>query len=141
MVGGHTNVDFAQFTSTASTATVAHICFGYVPDYAKVYINIGGTNSDVFEWANILTFDQWIAATDSLKTTGSSGNRTLATTGVSLYAGGDTVAAADVTNRLYFDKDGNVLAAGVVTTPGIQITVAIQTQAGKNFVRAYRTAK
>jgi hypothetical protein len=112
-----------------------------VPDYAKVYINIGGTNSDVFEWANILTFDQWIAATDSLKTTGSSGNRTLATSGVSLYAGGDTVAAADVTNRLYFDKDGNVLAAGVVTTPGIQITVAIQTQAGKNFVRAYRTAK
>jgi hypothetical protein len=112
-----------------------------LPDFAEVYIGIEDTNSNLYEWARLATFDQWPAAADALLTTGSDGIRTLETSGPLVYAGGDTVTATDVTNGAYRDRDGAILAAGVVTTAGLSIPAALQTASSKNFLRVYRAAK
>ena len=141
MIGGHANADFAQWTSD-STPHIVTVVLGYVPDFAEVYIGIEDTNSDLYEWANIATFSQWVAAADALLTTGSTGVRTLDSTNSPFaYAGGDTVTATDVTNGAYRNRDGAILAAGVVTQAGISIPAGAQSSSSKNFLRAYRAAK
>lgn len=140
MVGGSAQVEFAQFTSKA-TAAVAVVELGFIPAFARIYIDVDGTNSNVLEWANITDFTQWPVAAHVLITTGSTGVRTKSTSGPTAYEGNDTVTSTDVTNEKYHDRDGSIRAAGAVTKAGISIPAALQVNGGKNFIEAYRASK
>lgn len=131
--------DIAQFTSTASTATIAVICLGYVPDYVEYYQDCQGTNPNKYTWVNTAKFSMFAAgADDTILMTGSTGVLTLDTASLAAHTGGDDISATDVTNRKYFDVQGNVLAATETSKAGISIPAGDQTASGKNFLVCWR---
>jgi galactokinase len=80
----------AQFTSKTSSAGVVKVMFGFVPDFALLFVDHGGTNPNQYWWFNNTNLSQWAAAL-SLLTTGSTGVVTRVTSGITAYAGGDIV--------------------------------------------------
>jgi hypothetical protein len=129
----------AQFRSTTTTATVAIVCFGFVPVHVRALIDTRGTNPNQLEWFNRARFGLWQAgADDAILTTGSTGVMTVDTASISTYAGGDVVTSTDVTNRKYFDTQGNVLVAGTIAPAGISIPAGDQVADGYNFIIADR---
>lgn len=129
----------AQFQSTATTATVAVVCLGFVPVHVRALIDTRGANPNQLEWFNRDRFSMWQAgADDAILTTGLTGTTTLDLASISAYAGGDVVTATDVTNRKYFDPQGAVLAAGTIAPAGISIPAGDQVASGYNFIIADR---
>ena len=86
------DIAFAQFTSKASSAGVVNVMLGFVPDFAILLADIGGTNPNIYFWANHSTLDKWDVA-QSLLLTGSSGIVTQDASGIAVYAGGDAYPA------------------------------------------------
>ncbi len=130
--------DIAQFTSS-STAAVAVICLGYVPDLVEYYENCQGTNPNKRVWVNTAKYSMAAAgADDTILVTGSSGVYTLDTASIAAHTGGDDISDTDVTNRKYFDVQGNVLAATETSKEGISIPAGDQTNSGKNILLCWR---
>lgn len=137
-LGGVAQITMAQWTSSG-TAADAKIQLGFVPDYVIVVNDCQGTNPNMRFWLNPGNFSMAAAgADDSILDTGSTGVLTLDTASVAAYTGGDTVTATDVTNRLYFDEQGNVTAAGKITQAGILSPAGDQVNSGKNYLIAFR---
>lgn len=87
------DIAIAQFTSKTSSAGDVFVQLGFVPSFAIVVVNHGGTNPNVYLWANHDDLSQW-ADELALLVTGSSGVITrVATAGQSIdqYAGGDII--------------------------------------------------
>lgn len=138
MPGGYSEAAVAQFTST-STAAVAVIELGFIPVHVQAFFDTQGTNPNIRYWFNLADFSMWQAgADDVILDTGSTGVLTLDTASIAAYAGGDTVTATDVTNRKYFDRQGNVLAAGHIVAAGISIPAGDQVNSGKNVLIVFR---
>ena len=126
----------ASFASS-STAAIASLSLGFVPDVVIFVEAHGGTNPNVRIWTNNATVPAWAAAL-SLLITGSSGIITRDTSSIVAFAGGNVVTADDVTARSYFKADGTVHAAGDTTGKGITIPAGDQTNSGANLVLAFR---
>lgn len=133
------DVAVVEFIS-ASTAAIVNVELGFVPDFALVIQNHGGTNPNLRWWANNAKFSGWAAALDLLHT-GSSGVMTRETSGITAYAGTETVAAAETDNTAgkHITRNGAAGAAGHVTAPGLTLPAAIQTNSGRNLLVAYRS--
>jgi len=133
-------VAVAQFTS-ASTAGVVRVLFGFVPDFAIIIQNHGGTNPNIRIWVNNTKFSQWADAL-SLLLTGSTGVVTRVTSGVEQYAGGTQISSAETTNSdpKHVDRAGTAHSGdGTLTQEGLEIAAALQTNSGANIVIAVRS--
>lgn len=137
---------FGQFHGTSftseGTAEDCTIMFGFVPAYVKLIVDEGGTNSDVYEWYNPDYFPQVTdssGSNDVLKTTGSTGVRTRATSGIAAHSGGTAITSSN-------DENFRVWETGLapdtddypVSLAGITIASGIQTNSAKNMVLAWR---
>lgn len=132
------DIAIAQFTSSG-TAAVAVVELGFVPDAVILVSDDQGTNPNMRLWVNPSKFAMAAAgADDSILDTGSTGVLTLDTASIAAYTGGDTVSATDVTNRKYFDRQGNVQAAGHIASEGVSIPAGDQVNSGKNYLIAFR---
>jgi hypothetical protein len=128
----------AQFPSH-STAGIVNVMLGFEPDFAIFISNHGGTNPDVFVWANAAAVPDWVAAL-SLKITGSTGVITRDTTGITVYAGGDKIATTETaaTAGKHVDEAGTPSVADAVTRSGLTIPADQQTNSGDNLLVAFR---
>lgn len=161
------DISIAQFTS-ASSAGVVNVQLGFVPDFAVLYVDVGGTNPNMYTWANHASLSLW-PATLNLLTTGSTGVVTAGTSsGIVAYAGGDTLTAGASVNDdpKYVDENGDIesftaaeggdnTGAGPggafsdgnpplgmkhlpLTRAGLKILAALQVNSGINILVAYR---
>lgn len=130
-------IGMVEFIS-ASTAAVVNVELGFVPDFAILIANHGATNPDWFVWANVGQFPGWAAALTE-KVTGSTGVITRDTTGMSVYAGADTVAADETDNTAgkHVDKNGAASLAGHITAPGLTVPADHQANSGRNILFAF----
>lgn len=121
------------FTS-ASTAGIVHVELGFTPRFAILVSNYGGTNPNLYFWA-----DQWTDAL-SLLLTGSTGVVTRDTTGIDQYAGNETIAAAETVNSSpkHVDLLGVAAGAGHITAGGLSIPADHQANSGTNLLIAFR---
>ena len=145
-------VTVVEFIS-ASTAGVVNLELGFQPD-AVIYVqDHGGTNPNIRIWANVAEFSGWAAAL-SLLVTGSTGVVTRVTTGITAYAGGDTIGslalpaetansdpkhvALDGSARATFGGTAVSVTNLYVTSEGLTLAAAVQTNSGRNLVIAFR---
>jgi hypothetical protein len=124
---------------SASTAAIVHAELGFVPDAVLFIQNHGGTNPNLYLWFNNDKHAQWAAAL-SLLVTGSTGVVTRDTSGISKYAGGDTIASTETANTdgKHIDRDGTFASAGHITAPGVSIPADHQTNSGRNMILAFK---
>lgn len=138
-----------QFTS-AATAGDVYLELGFIPDFIRVFIDIGGTSSNVLEFWNDDNLSMVPATsavpTSYLLTTGTTGVRTKVTTAGQIpvpYAGGDKIASAEAstTDPKHVTPDGAVAAANHITAAGVMIPKEAQVNSGINFFEAYRVGR
>jgi hypothetical protein len=132
-------VSIVPFT-TAASAGIVRIMFGFVPDCVIHISDYNGTNPNIFVWANNDRYANWAAAL-SLKLTGSTGVVTRDTTGIKKYAGGKVAASEETADGyLYVDRSGSGVSTseGDYRQAGIEIPADHQTAAGENLVLAFR---
>ena len=125
-----------------ATAADAKVSLGFVPDFAICIFDERGTNPNIRFWFNRARYTDWQAgADDSILMTGSSGVLTVDTASVAAYAGGDKVAAADVTAGTYYKRAfaSTGYAAGDLTSAGLAIPAGDQVNAGHNTIVAFRS--
>ncbi len=135
------DIAITEFPS-ASTAGVVNVMLGFRPDFAIFISNHGGTNPDVYLWADNSVMSGWAAAL-ALIITGASGIITRQTSGPTVFAGGTVVSTAETANSdpKHVDADGAPVAAAAVpfiTQAGLAIPAALQTSAGRNLLIALR---
>lgn len=133
----------AEFVSKTSAAGIVNVMLGFVPDFAILISNHGGTNPNVYLWVNGgtgKTLGANVPAALSWLITGSTGVITRDTTGISPYAGGDLVSSAETADTAgkHVTPDGTPAAAGVITTAGLAIPADHQTADGRNVLIAFR---
>jgi hypothetical protein len=128
-----------EFISKSSSAGIVNVELGFAPDFAVLITNHGGTNPNVYFWANNSRWSNWAAAL-ALLVTGSTGVITRETSGPTVYAGGDTVASAETADTAgkHVDLTGTPASAGHITAAGLAIPAALQTASGRNFLWAGR---
>jgi hypothetical protein len=142
-------VTVVEFIS-ASTAGVVNLELGFQPDAVIHIQDHGGTNPNIRIWANVAEFPGWAAAL-SLLVTGSTGVITRVTTGITVFAGGTTLAAAETENsdpkhvslegaaRATFRGAAISATNNYVTSQGLTLAAALQTNSGRNLVIAFRS--
>lgn len=137
------NVAMAEFLSKTSSAGVVNVELGFVPDYVCLIADVDGTNPIRYEWINSTEFPLVGTAALSLLTTGSSGIVTRDTSGISVFAGGTTIASAETTNSdpKHVTEAGAAAAAGHITAAGVAIPADHQVASGKNFLMALRRSR
>ena len=141
-------VSMVEFIS-ASTAGVVNVQLGFAPDATILIQNHGGTNPNIWIWANNSEFSGWAAAL-GLLLTGSTGVVTRDTASLTVFAGGTTLSAVETANSApkHIDLEG-AFAATVggtaisttnlyVTKEGVAIPADHQTNSGRNFLIAFR---
>jgi hypothetical protein len=129
---------------SASTAGVVNVRIGFIPDFVIFIQAHGGTNPNVYLWANPKYKGSgdtagWPVAL-SLLITGSSGVITRDTTGITVFDGGTTIASDETDNSdpKHIDHYGNPAKAGDVTQPGVSIPADHQTNSGRNLLIAIK---
>lgn len=135
-----------EFISKSSSAGIVHAMVGWEPDVAILIAGHDQTNPNVYIWANSKYAGSGIAAGSgwpallSLLITGSTGVVTRDTTGIGVYAGGDTVASAETNNTAgkHVDAAGNAAAAGDVTSAGLSIPADHQTASARNLLLCFK---
>ena len=135
------DIAVVEFIS-ASTAGIVYAELGFIPDFAILIQDHGGTNPNIRIWARGgtgKTFPLWPAAL-GLLITGSTGVITRDTASIAEYAGGDTIASAETANTdgKHVTRDGAPGVAGHITAPGVSIPAAEQTNSGRNLLLAWR---
>lgn len=128
--------------ASEATAEAVNIMLGFVPAYVVYLRDTNGTNPNRYEWFNTDDYPSWSADADGdndtcLLTTGSTGVVTVIDDGIKPYAGAEVVASG--TDENFRDREGDIPAVGTVTSQGITIPAAIQTNSGRNVVLAYRS--
>jgi hypothetical protein len=133
------DIAVCEFISKSSSAGVVDIEFGFDPDLAILIVNHGGTNPNVYIWANNAKFSNWAAAL-ALLITGSTGVITRETSGPTVYAGGDLVSSAETANSdpKHIDLSGTAAAANHITASGLSIPAGLQTASARNLAIAIR---
>ena len=134
---------------SASTAGVVNLEFGFQPDFVINIQNHGGTNPNIWVWANSAEFAGWAAAL-GLLVTGSTGVVTRDTGSFTVYAGGDVIEAVETENSdpKHVGMDGTAAitfrGAGIsstnhyVTSAGLIVPADHQTNSGRNLTVAFR---
>lgn len=138
-----------EFISKASSAGVVNAQLGFAPDFAILIVNHGGTNPDIYLWANSGQVPGWATAL-ALLITGSTGVVTRVTSGPTVFAGGTVIATAEGANNdpKHIDNLGKAVgeSGGVntnntvpfITQAGLAIPAALQTASGRNLLIAFR---
>ena len=147
-------VTVVEFIS-ASTAGVVNLELGFQPD-AVIYVqDHGGTNPNIRIWANVSEFAGWAAGLNLLLDGGpTQALLTRVTTGITAYAGGDTIGslalpaetansdpkhvALDGSARATFGGTAVSVTNLYVTSEGLTLAAAVQTNSGRNLVIAFR---
>jgi|SRR5581483_5026431 hypothetical protein len=132
------DVAIVEFISASSAATV-YVELGFVPDFAILIQNHGGTNPNLHYWLNNDKFSGWAAAL-SLLHTGATGVLTRNATGITKYAGNETIATneTDNTSGKHITRTGAAGVAGHVTAPGLTLPAGVQTNSGRNVLVAFK---
>jgi len=131
---------------SASTAGIVNVELGFEPDFAILIQAHAATNPNLYLWANSKYAGSSVAAGSgwpallSLLITGSTGVVTRDTTGIGVYAGGDTVASDETNNTAgkHIDLAGDPASSGHVTAPGLSIPADHQTNSGRNLLLAFK---
>jgi len=125
---------------SASTAGIVNVMLGFVPDFAILIQDHGGTNPSIRFWANNSAFSGWATAL-SLLLTGSSGVVTRDTTGPTVFAGTTQITAAESVNddpKHVNNAGAEVTVVPFITQAGLVIPVDHQTNGGRNLLIAFR---
>lgn len=132
------DVAVVEFIS-ASTAGIVNVELGFVPDFAIYIHGHGGTNPNIYLWANYVKFPRWAEAL-ALLITGSTGVVTRDTTSIAAFAGGNKIATVETANSSpkHVDRDGTFAAAGHICAEGLAIPADHQTNSGANLLVAFR---
>ena len=132
-------IAIVEFIS-ASSAGIVNVMLGFVPEFAILIQNHGGTNPNIRLWANDSAFSGWAAAL-SLLLTGSTGVVTRDTTGISVFAGTNQITEAESVNDdpKHVDNAGaEVTVVPFIAQAGLVIPADHQTNSGRNLVIAFR---
>ena len=133
------DISMVEFIS-ASTAGVVNVQLGYVPDFAILVEDHGGTNPNLRFWGNVASFSGWAAAL-GLLLTGSSGVVTRDTTSIAAFAGNTKISTVETANSdpKHITEDGAFHPGdGTLTKPGITIPAGDQVNSGRNLLIAFR---
>jgi hypothetical protein len=138
-------IKIVEFIS-ASTAGIVRVSLGWEPDFAILIQAHAATNPNIYLWANskyagsgITAGSGWPAAL-SLLITGTTGVVTRDTTGITVWAGGTTIASVETNNSSpkHIDDAGVFAAAGTVTKCGLAIPADHQTNSGRNLLVCFK---
>ena len=129
----------AQFVAKTSSAGIVNVELGFVPDVALIFqdVDLGAAATNQRLWVNPDRASIWTAA-KSLLTTGTTGVVSNDDASVTVYAGGDTIAADETTDTAgkHVNLRGLAASAGHITAPGITIPAGDQTAGAKHLVIA-----
>jgi hypothetical protein len=130
-------VEFASH----STAGVVDVSLGFTPSWCIFIEDHGVAAFKVHLWCNNSRFSNWAAAL-SLEILGHASAMTSArnTSGITAYSGGDSITTA-LSGQENIGRDGAAYDGSttpVITTEGVTIPAALQTNSARNLLIAFR---
>lgn len=132
------NPVIVEFVS-ASTAGIVNIQLGFVPDFAELIADHGGTPV-VYKWVNNRKFANFPATRTVVQAGGSTAFSANSGSLITPYDGGERLAATQTADSApkHINEMGVAASSGDMTKAGVSIAAAAQVNSGRNVLVAYR---
>ena len=129
---------YIDFVS-ATTASLVHVEIGFLPDEVQLIADYTGTPRN-YRWFNPARFPGYLATDTLVLPGGSAANSVDTTTLIQVYPGAETVNVDETDNTAgkHVNRAGAAAPAGHLTSAGVTIAAAAQTNSGRNMLIALR---